>query len=85
MDVQLSPDFFKRTINLKNHIMKQDIIFVGGGTQKYVVVWKDWGLDNFRKCAKDGIIMSGVSAGAICWFEKGITDYGKTTQAILPV
>ena len=28
--------------------------------------------------------MSGVSAGAICWFENGITDSWKDNQAILP-
>ena len=79
-------DFFKRTINLKNHIMKQDIIFVGGGnTKSMLAVWKDWGLDKILENAyKDGIIMSGVSAGAICWFEKGITDSWKDHQAILP-
>jgi len=69
-------DFFKRTINLKDHIKKQDIIFVGGGnTKSMLAVWKDWGLDILLKQAyEDGVIMCGVSAGAICWFEKGITD-----------
>ena len=27
-----------------------------------------------RNAYENGIVMSGVSAGAICWFEKGITD-----------
>ena len=69
-------DFFKRTIDLKDHIKKQDIIFVGGGnTKSMLAVWKDWGLDILLKQAyEDGVIMCGVSAGAICWFEKGITD-----------
>ena len=40
-----------------------------------LAVWKDWGLDILLKQAyEDGVIMCGVSAGAICWFEKGITD-----------
>jgi aminopeptidase N len=39
-------DFFKRTINLKEHILKQDIIFVGGGnTKSMLAVWREWGLD----------------------------------------
>ena len=69
-------DFFKRTIDLKEHILKQDIIFVGGGnTKSMLAVWKDWGLDKILKQAYDnGIVMSGVSAGAICWFERGLTD-----------
>ena len=69
-------DFFKRTPNLEELIKKQDIIFVGGGNTKSMLsVWKEWGLDIILKKAYiEGTIMSGVSAGAICWFEKGITD-----------
>ena len=54
----------------------QDIIFVGGGnTKSMLAVWREWGLDIILKNAyESGTIMSGVSAGAICWFEKGITD-----------
>ncbi len=69
-------DFFKRTPNLEKMIMKQDIIFVGGGnTMSMLAVWEKWGLDKILKQAYDnGTVMSGVSAGAICWFDKGITD-----------
>ena len=69
-------DFFKRTINLENHISDQDIIFVGGGnTKSMLAVWRDWELDKIlHKAYMKGTIMSGVSAGAICWFERGITD-----------
>jgi aminopeptidase N len=79
-------DFFKRTINLEKHVMNQDIIFVGGGnTKSMLAVWREWELDKILlKAYKQGIIMSGVSAGAICWFEKGITDSWKDHQAILP-
>ena len=68
--------FFKRTIDLKAHIQKQDVIFVGGGnTKSMLAVWRDWGLDLILKDAYDrGVVMSGVSAGAICWFEAGLTD-----------
>ena len=69
-------DLFKRTPNLKDLILKQDIIFVGGGnTKSMLAVWKDWGLDLLLKEAYEkGVIMSGVSAGAICWFNQGVTD-----------
>ncbi len=79
-------DFFKRTINLEKHILKQDIIFVGGGnTKSMLAVWKEWGLDILLQDAyKSGTIMSGVSAGAICWFQNGITDSWKDYQAVLP-
>ena len=78
-------DFFKRTIKLKEHINKQDIIFVGGGnTKSMLAVWKEWELDKILyEAYKNGIIMSGVSAGAICWFTNGITDSFKDHQSIL--
>ena len=69
-------DFFKRTPDLKKLINSQDIIFCGGGNTKSMLsVWRDWGLDEIlRNSYENGTIMSGVSAGAICWFEKGVTD-----------
>ncbi len=69
-------DFFARTEDLERKILDQDIIYVGGGnTKSMLAVWKEWNLDAIlRKAYKNGIIMSGVSAGAICWFDKGITD-----------
>ena len=78
-------DFFKRTINLRPHILDQDIIYVGGvNTKSMLAVWREWGLDEILKEAyKKNIIMSGVSAGAICWFEKGITDSWKDHQATI--
>ena len=78
-------DFFKRTIDLESHIANQDIIFVGGGnTKSMLAVWKDWGLDVILKEAYlNGVIMCGVSAGAICWFEKGISDSWAHDLAII--
>tara|TARA_B100000575_G_scaffold150687_1_gene120139 strand:- start:9426 stop:10124 length:699 start_codon:yes stop_codon:yes gene_type:complete len=78
-------DFFKRTINLKKHILNQDIIYVGGGnTKSMLAVWKEWNLDSILREAYDNnIIMSGVSAGAICWFSKGITDSWSHGQATI--
>jgi len=50
-----------------------------------LAVWREWGLDIILKNAyENNIIMSGVSAGAICWFEKGISDSFKQHQAIIP-
>jgi len=78
-------DLFKRTIDLRSHILDQDIIYVGGGnTKSMLAVWREWGLDLILKEAyENNIILSGVSAGAICWFDKGITDSWKDSQATL--
>ena len=69
-------DFFSRTENLENKVLSQDIIYVGGGnTKSMLAIWKEWHLDILlRNAYESGIIMSGVSAGAICWFDKGVTD-----------
>ena len=78
-------DFFSRTEDLEEKVLTQDIIYVGGGTTKSMLaVWKEWNLNNIlRNAYEKGIVMSGVSAGAICWFDKGITDsYAKELTII---
>ena len=79
-------DFFKRTPNLKDLILNQDAIFVGGGnTKSMLAVWKEWGLDKLlKKAYNNGVIMSGVSAGAICWFQNGITDSWASSLKVMP-
>ncbi len=69
-------DFFLRTEDLEEKVLTQDIIYVGGGnTKSMLAVWKEWNLHKILLNAYEkGIVMSGVSAGAICWFDKGITD-----------
>ena len=69
-------DFFKRTPDLEKLISEQDAIFVGGGnTKSMLAVWKDWGLDSLLlKAYEAGVVMSGVSAGANCWFERAVVD-----------
>jgi len=69
-------DFFSRTEDLEEKVSAQDIIYVGGGnTKSMLAVWKEWNLHKILMNAyENGIVMSGVSAGAICWFDKGITD-----------
>lgn len=64
------------TQDLEDFVMEKDVIFVGGGsTKNLLALWRDWGLDTILKKAYDqGIIMSGLSAGSICWFEQGVTD-----------
>lgn len=67
---------FQRTPDVRSFLLDQDIIYVGGGnTKSMLAVWKEWGIDILlREAWKRGIILAGISAGAICWFEQGITD-----------
>ncbi|MBA4319792.1 MAG: peptidase E [Flavobacterium sp.] len=64
---------------IEEKIMSVDIVYVGGGnTQKMLRVWKSYGVDKILKKAwEQGIIMSGLSAGSICWFQGGTSDSRK--------
>jgi peptidase E len=57
-------------------LLSQDVIFVGGGSvANMVAVWRVHGLDDvLRRAWAAGIVLAGVSAGAICWFGGGTTD-----------
>ncbi|MEK6859340.1 MAG: Type 1 glutamine amidotransferase-like domain-containing protein [Nanoarchaeota archaeon] len=57
-------------------ILDSDLIYVGGGnTQTMLEAWKKFGVDNLLKQAyRKGIVLSGLSAGAICWFRYGCSD-----------
>jgi dipeptidase E len=64
------------TADLESFLMEKDVIYVGGGnTRSMLALWRDWGLDRFlRRAWQSGIVLAGVSAGSICWFESGVTD-----------
>lgn len=68
--------FEPSTADLETFILDRDIIYVGGGnTKNLIALWKEWQLDNIlRKAWDKGIILSGVSAGSICWFDRGVSD-----------
>ncbi|MBS1986903.1 peptidase E [Candidatus Dependentiae bacterium] len=60
----------------KEQLLSSDIIYVGGGnTRSMLALWREWGVDTLlRQAYEKGIILCGVSAGAICWFEQCVTD-----------
>ena len=68
--------FFSRTPSLNGLFNKADIIYVGGGnTKSMLAVWREWKVDKLlHQAYEKGVVLSGVSAGAICWFTQGITD-----------
>lgn len=61
---------------IEEKILASDIVYVGGGnTLKMMKLWRSLGVDKILKIAyKRGIILCGLSAGAICWFEYGHSD-----------
>lgn len=67
------------TRDLESYILEKDVIYVGGGnTKSMLALWREWGLDVIlQKAWEQGVILAGLSAGSICWFEEGLTDsYG---------
>lgn len=70
------PLFARTPRDLESFVLGHDAIFVGGGnTRSMLAVWRDWGLDGCLRTAWErGVLLGGVSAGAICWFEQGLTD-----------
>jgi peptidase E len=57
-------------------LLSADVIFVGGGSvANMAAVWRVHGVDRFMRHAwESGVVLSGVSAGAICWYDGGTTD-----------
>ena len=64
------------TADLAAFVLEQDAIYVGGGnTRSLLALWREWGLDGALRAAYErGVVLGGISAGMICWFEYGITD-----------
>jgi dipeptidase E len=64
------------TGSLRDFVLSKDVLYVGGGnTRNLMVLWKEWGLDKIIKEAyQAGVVLGGLSAGGLCWFEEGVTD-----------
>ena len=70
-------DLFKRTIeDIEAFLLDQDVVYVGGGnTANLLAVWRVHGVDRaLRRAWEAGTVMTGLSAGSLCWFEAGTTD-----------
>ena len=62
-------------VNLREHLLEQDLIYVAGGSMlNLIAIWRAHGLAAIMRDAwEGGILLAGQSAGAMCWFEHGIT------------
>jgi len=70
------PLFQRRDPDLRRVILDQDVVYVGGGsTANLLAAWRAHGLDAvLREAWQSGVVLAGISAGAICWFSHGVTD-----------
>jgi peptidase E len=62
--------------DVEAHLLDQDVVWVGGGSvANLLAVWRVHGLDAImRRAWEAGVVLSGVSAGSICWHLGGTTD-----------
>jgi dipeptidase E len=61
---------------IRSKISAADIIYVGGGnTLMMMRLWRRLGVDKLLISAyENGTVLSGISAGSICWFDSGHSD-----------
>src|SRR5213078_872101 len=62
-------------VPLAERILGQDVIYAGGGSMRNLLaIWRAHGLDRLLLEAwRRGTVLAGLSAGAMCWFDAGIT------------
>jgi peptidase E len=77
---------FSRTDDdLADLVFGQDAVYVtGGNTANLLALWRLHGLDRVLRAAwRRGVVLAGMSAGAICWFESCTTDsFGPTLRPL---
>ena len=74
----------RHPVPLREHLLAQDVIYVGGGSMiNLLALWRAHGLDEIlREAWQAGIVLAGLSAGSMCWFEWGVTtSVGRPTLA----
>lgn len=71
-------------VDLEELLFAQDVIYVGGGSmQNLLAIWRVHELDRIlRACWERGIVLAGLSAGAMCWMEWGVTKSGGHPEAV---
>jgi peptidase E len=62
--------------NLRELTLSCDAVLVcGGNTANMLAVWRTHGFDAIlREAWEAGVLLTGWSAGMICWYEAGVTD-----------
>jgi len=66
------------------HLRGQDVIYVGGGSMRNMLaIWREHRVDAAMRAAWErGAVLAGLSAGAMCWFEGGITMSGGVPEPV---
>ena len=62
--------------DVTEHLLDQDVIWVwGGSVAGLLAMWRLHGIDEAMRAAwQAGVVLTGVSAGSLCWHVGGTTD-----------
>jgi dipeptidase E len=60
------------------------VIYVGGGSlRNMLAIWREHGVDAaMRRAWSSGVVLAGLSAGAMCWFQGGISMSGGAPEPV---
>ncbi|MGD9573300.1 MAG: Type 1 glutamine amidotransferase-like domain-containing protein [Thermoleophilia bacterium] len=79
------PLFNRKIDDVRAVLLSQDVIYVGGGnTVNLLAVWRAHGIDTvLREAWEKGVVLAGLCAGSMCWFEGGVTaSYGTRIEPL---
>lgn len=70
--------------DMRAHLLSQDLVYVGGGSVVSLLgVWRAHGLDEvLREAWEAGVVLCGLSAGSLCWFEEGVSAFHGAPQRV---
>jgi dipeptidase E len=70
--------------SLADIVLEQDVVYVGGGSMRNLLaIWRAHGLDRLLiEAWQRGVVLAGLSAGAMCWFQGGVTRSSGPPEAI---
>jgi dipeptidase E len=70
--------------DLAAHLLSQDLVYVGGGSVISLLgTWMAHGIDLMLRAAWEaGVVMTGLSAGSLCWFADGVTAFHGESRRI---
>jgi peptidase E len=71
--------------DVTGHLLEQDVVWVmGGSVAGLLAMWRLHGYDDALRTAwQAGVVLTGVSAGSICWHVGGTTDsYGPDLRPV---
>lgn len=69
-------------IELEHLILSANLIYVGGGDTRFLLeTWRELGVDKIlKKAYHQGVVLSGISAGSICWYEHGCSEEASVSE-----